>query len=132
MRQSPFRPNNEISQAFTSGIVKIYRVQDAAEPGYQPKPSLTRTVTLRYEEQRAGLTRYYAARQNNVTVERVVRVPKGPAFSPQDVAVTEDGRQYVIDMVQIVQGVWPACLDVTLARTDQVYQLPEETEGGEA
>lgn len=132
MRRVSFRPNNEISQAFTSGIVKIYRVEDTAKPGYQPKPSLTPVATLRYEEQRAGLTRYYAARQNNVTVERVVRVPKGPAFSPQDVAVTEDGRQYVIDMVQIVQGVWPACLDVTLARTDQIYQLPEETEGGDA
>lgn len=131
MRQSPFRPNNDISQQFNSGIVKIYRVKDAAKPGYQPKPSLTLAATLRYEEQRAGLNRYYAARQNNVTVERVVRVPKGPPFSPQDVAVTEDGRQYMIDMVQIVQGVWPPCLDVTLARTDQVYQLPGE-EGGDA
>lgn len=130
MRQKPFRPSNEITQQFNSGIVKIYRVKDAAEPGYRPIPSLTRVATLRYEEQRAGLTRYYAAQQSNVTVERVLRMPKGPGFSPQDVAVTEDGRQYVIDMVQIVQGVWPACLDVTLARTDQVYRLPEE--GGDA
>ena len=129
MRQRPFRASNEITQQFNSGIVKIYRVADAAEPGYRPSPSLTEVAELRYEEQRAGLTRYYAARQSNVQVERVLRVPKGPGFSPQDVAVTEDRRQYLIEMIQIVPGVWPACLDVTLARTDQVYRLPEEGGG---
>lgn len=124
MKQKPFRPSNEISQQFNDGVVTIYQLQNAAEPGYAPKPApvLPGTV-LRYEEQRMGLTRYYSAQQNNVNVERVIRVPKGPGFSPEDLAVTEDGRQYLIELIQTVPAVWPPCLDVTLARTDQDYDV---------
>ena len=56
-------------------------------------------------------------------MEKVVRVPKGPPVSTQDVAVTEDGRQYRIDLVQLAEGVWPPSLDLTLARTEQIYDV---------
>ena len=35
---------------------------------------LERKAALRYEELRVGLTRYYQARQNQVQVEKVIRV----------------------------------------------------------
>lgn len=123
MRKTPFRPGDEISQSYSSGIVTVYRVTDGAKPGFAPVPVLERKAALRYEELRVGLTRYYQARQNQVQVEKVIRVPKGADVSPQDVAVTEDGRQYRIDQVQLAQDVWPASLDLTLAKPVQVYEI---------
>lgn len=123
MRQKPFRPGSEISQSYNSGIVTVYRVSDGAEPGFAPGPVLERKAVLRYEELRVGLNRYYDARQSQVQVEKVVRVPRGADISPQDVAVTQGGRQYRIDLVQLAQDVWPPSLDLTLAKTEQVYEV---------
>lgn len=131
-RKLPFRPGNEISQSFPDGLVKIYRLTDTAEPGYMPKPAPTRVTELRYEEQRLGLTRYYSARQSNVEVERVLRVPRGgPGIAAQDIAVTEDGQEYTVDMVQTVEGVYPPCLDVTLAKVSQRRVTSESDAGKE-
>ena len=46
--------------------------------------------------------------------------------STQDVAVTEDGRQYRIDTVQVVQNVWPASMDLSLVKIEQVYDYDME------
>lgn len=129
-RRTPFRPGNEITQEFNDGVVSIYHLEDTAEPGYMPKPEPRAAAVLRYEEQRLGLTRYYAARQNNVDVERVLRVPLGASIAAQDIAVTEDSQEYAIDLIQTVDGVFPPSLDVTLAKVSQrrVTPLP----GGEA
>lgn len=122
MRKLPFRPGNEISQTFNSGVCSVYGQEDRAKPGYQPKPELKRKALLRYEEQRLGLNRYYAARQVNVEAERVIRVPKGSAASrptPQDMVRTENGVLYRVEFVQTVPAVWPASLDLTLVRFDR-------------
>lgn len=129
MRQKPFRETNESSQTYNSGVVTVYRVEDGAEPGFAPAPVLQKKAALRYEELRLGLTRLYLGRQNNVRVEKVIRVPKGSEVSSQDVAVTEDGRQYRIDAVQLVDGVWPPSLDLTLAKVEQVYEIPDRETG---
>lgn len=126
MRKTPFRPGNEISQPFNSGVVSIFRVTDAGEPGYAPVPRLELRVRLHYEERKLGLIRYYSARQTQVKVERVLRVPRRPEISPQDVAVTQDGKQYRIELVQMADGVYPPSLDLTLGTVEQVYELPEE------
>lgn len=115
MRQTPYRPkNNDISQVFTSGVVAVYTQTDVAKPGYQPKSQPTQKGTLAFEEQRLGLQRYYSAKQNQIQVERVIRVPKGFEITNQDIAITQDGKQYRIDLVQAVLNVYPACLDLTL------------------
>lgn len=126
MRQSPFRPGIEISQPFNSGVVSVYRVTDAGEPGYAPVPRLELRVRLHYEERKLGLIRFYSAKQDQVKVERVLRVPRRPEISPQDVAVTQDGRQYRIELIQMAEGVYPPSLDLTLSDVQQVYELPEE------
>ncbi len=131
MRQMPFRPGNEISQSYNSGVVTVYRVTDGARPGFAPAPVLEKKAVLRYEEQRLGLTRLYLSRQNQVRVEKVIRVPRGPEVSSQDVAVTEDGRQYRIDAVQLADRVRPPSLDLTLTKAEQVYDVSKsDTEGG--
>ncbi len=130
MRQNPFRAGNEISQLFNSGVVSIYRVTDMGEPGYAPVPRLELRVKLLYEELKMGLIRFYSAKQNQVKVERVLRVPRRPEVSPQDVAVTEDGRQYRVELVQLAAGVYPPSLDLTLGTIEQIYELPEEGSHG--
>lgn len=122
-RKKPTRPNNEISQQYNSGLLVVYSVSDEAEAGYQPKPALSEKVRLRYEERRLGLNRLYLARQDQVEISRVVRVPRHLEVSPQDVAITEDGRQYRIDSVQAVQDVWPASMDLSLAQLTENYEV---------
>lgn len=128
MRRNPFRPGNEISQPFNSGAVSIYRVTDAGEPGYAPVPRLELRVRLHYEERKLGLIRFYSAKQDQVKVEKVLRVPRRPEISPQDVAVTQDGKQYRIELIQMAEGVYPPSLDLTLANIQQIYELPEEAD----
>ena len=126
MRQNPFRPGNEISQAYNDGLVSVYRVSDGGEPGYAPVPRLELRVTLRYAELKLGILRFYSAKQNNAQVERVLRVPRRPDLSSQDVAVTEDGRRYRIGLVQLAKDVFPPSLDLTLEAVEQDYEFPEE------
>ena len=122
--KAPHRPDNEITQELNSGVVYIYSVEDSAQPGYQPKPSLTLKLTLRYEEQRLGINRLYLSRQNQAEIEKVIRVPRQDSISNQDVAILESGSQYSIDYTQTVQDVYPPCLDLSLVKVEQNYEVP--------
>lgn len=125
--KKPNRPNNEISKTYNDGIVTICEVEDKAEPGYKPNPEATPKIKLRYEEQRLGINRAFLGRQIQVEIDRVMRVPKAnKSINPQDVAVTEDGRQYRIELVQTVSDVYPPSLDLTLSRIVQKYEVPNE------
>lgn len=127
MRKTPFRPDDRrITQSYRDGVVRIYTVTDGAAPGYQPRPVLTLLETLFYQERRVGLQRYYAGRQAQVEVERVIRIQLRPAVNPQCVAVTEDEEQYGIELVQQVQDVYPPSIDLTLVRIEQKYEVPHE------
>lgn len=118
MRKLPYRATNEITQEFNDGIVTICRVENSAPVGLLPVESLAETFTVRYEEQRLGINRYYMARQNQIEIQRVIRVPKVD-INTQDVAITEDGKKYRIDTVQAVKDVYPACYDLTLVAYKQ-------------
>ena len=116
MRKTPYRPSNEITQAYNDGVVRIYTLTDAARPGYMPQLQATLKTTLRYEEQRLGLQRYYQSKQNMIDVERVVRTPRTGTVSSQDMAITEDG------LVQTAEGVYPPSVDITLAKIEQRFE----------
>ena len=126
----PYRPktDNGVTQPFTSGIVTIYGEQNAAPPGYLPQAQLTEKAILRYEERSLGLQRYFNAQQNQIQIERVIRCPRRPEITNQDVAETEDGARYRINMVQAVMDAYPPCMDLTLARYEQVSS--GEADGG--
>lgn len=113
MRKMPFRPNNEISQTYNSGTVRIFRTSDAANPGYQPVVKISHKYDLHYDERVLGINRLYLSRQNRVEIQRVIRVQRVPV-STQDIAITEDGARYRIDTVQAVEGVFPPSLDLAL------------------
>lgn len=115
MWKAPKRPDHRISQSFNDGIVNIFTVEDKAEPGYQPREKPTRLVSLKYENRRVGIERYYSARQNQTEVQRVIRVPhSGMKISNRNKAITEDGEEYRIDLVQMVPDVYPPSDDLTL------------------
>ena len=96
-------------------MVTIYKVTDAAAPGYQPREQLEKLATLCYENRRVGVARYYDAKQANTEVKRVLRVQHTTAeITPQNKAITEDGKEYRVDLIQFVPDVWPPSDDLTL------------------
>ena len=119
MWKAPRRPDYKISQAFNDGFVRIYTVTDTAPPGRLPQETRTFRVRLDYENRRLGIARYYDAKQNQTHVARVIRVPHAGGVTNQEVAQTEDGSLYRIDLVQLVPDVWPLSDDLTLVRYDQ-------------
>lgn len=119
MWKAPYRPSGEISQSYTDGMVTVCAVRDAAEPGRLPWEELEEKLRLPFAERRVGVTRYYAARQNQIRVEKVLRVQKVAGITSQDVAVLHDGSKYRIDQVQDVPGVFPPSLDLTLTAYTQ-------------
>ena len=122
MRKTPFRPSNEISQQYNDGVVKIYAVTDKAEPGHQPKEQLELKYSLAFEERALGINRLYMSRQNNAEIKKLIRVQR-VNISSQDVAITHDGKQYRIDTVQGVKGVYPPSLDLSLKAIEQNFEV---------
>lgn len=127
MWKAPRRPKGEVSQRYNDGIVRIYSVEDTAAPGYAPVETPTHKITLPYEERRLGISRYFYGQQNQLQIDRVLRVQRAGKVNTQDIAVTEDGQQYRVDLVQSVFDVWPESVDLTLSKIEQVIDL---TEGG--
>ena len=121
--KAPNRPSHEVSQPYPDGVVTVCRGEDVAKPGCQPVKRLAPKERLLYQERSLGLSRYYAGRQNQVEIQRVIRTPYRPGVSSQDVAVTQDGRQYRIDLVQRVQDVYPPSMDLTLAKVEQRWEV---------
>lgn len=120
MWKAPNRPRHEITQSYNDGFVEIYKLEDAAAAGRKPIKSLgDRIGKFRYAERRVGINRYYAAQQNQIRIDRVIRIPRGAEVTNQDVLQTEDGAWYRIDKVDAVQDVYPKSYDLTLTRIVQ-------------
>lgn len=110
----PNRPNDEITQTYNDGVVKIYAVTDTAQPGYAPVRTRTLVHVLPYDERRVGVQRRYLAAQNQVEIDRVLRVPAVHLTTQNEANI--DDVQYRIDTVQTVPEVYPPSLDLTLVR----------------
>ena len=100
----------------------VFSTEDTAQSGYQPKIRLVPKVTLHYAERAFGVQRDYTARQNNIQIEKVIRCMAYGGVNNQDVAVIR-GVQYRIDRVTIVPDVYPRCVDMTLARMEQIPEV---------
>ena len=119
-QKMPYRVNNEITQNFGDGVVKIYTVTDEAAPGYAPAEKRTLKVTLRYQEQRLGINRLYQAKQLQTEIERVIRVPRSRVeVTNRDQAQTENGVWYRVESVQSADDAYPPSLDIALVRIEQ-------------
>lgn len=122
MWKAPNRPNNEITQSFNDGVLKIYKTINAAPAGAKAVESLIGpAIILRYAEQRTGIARYYAAKQANMQIDRVLRVPRIDGIDTQNVAIDEKGVQFRIEQVQSTDGVYPPCWDLSLSKIAQQF-----------
>lgn len=123
MWRAPNRPKGEITQNFNDGVVTIFEQKDEGKPGYQVQIALSKKIQLRFEEQKLGIQRFYSAAQNQQRIERVIRVPRTEKVNAQDVAKTHDGKQYRIELVQLVPEVFPPSVDLTLSRIEQIAEV---------
>lgn len=110
-------------QTFNDGVVKIYSTENTSEPGNKPKEGLALKETLCYEERVVGIKRYYAAMQNNVRIDMVLRCPIRRNVGTQDIAIPIDEEQYKIKQVQYPPDVMPKSMDLSLERVDEKYEL---------
>lgn len=105
-----------------SGKVTVYSVENEAERGAFPVRKLESVkATECFERRTVGLTRYYAAKQANVTVDMVIRIWRNEAISTQDMA--KIGEQFFkIQQVQhsLDKDEMPVT-DLTLERTDERF-----------
>ena len=109
-------------QEFNDGVVKIYSVADESELGEAPAPNLTLKCVLRFKRRTVGVKRYWAAKQENVQADQLLRVAGLASVSTQDIAAV-DGVQYRIQQVQYPEEAQPAVMDSTLERMEQVYGI---------
>ncbi|HCC00547.1 MAG TPA: hypothetical protein DEP42_04940 [Ruminococcaceae bacterium] len=111
------------AQTQNDGIVKIYTVENTADPGDIPTPSPVLKELLRYHERTVGNQRYYQAMQAGARVDRVIRCLFRGNISPQDIAVLNDEEQYRIMLIQKPESVIPPVMDLTLERITQKYEF---------
>ena len=111
------------TQSFNDGVVLIYNVVDAAQPGGMPVEALTLKQSLRYHERTVGLQRFYTGKQASVDIKYVLRCPRVRDISTQDVAIPVDGKQYAIELIQYPEDIEPPVMDITLKEIAQAYDI---------
>jgi hypothetical protein len=112
------------TQTFNDGVASIYSVENIASPGGMPKEALTiKAANVRYKERTVGMSRFWAAKQTNAKIGRLLRMPKLNSVSTQDVVIPIDGKQYKILQVQYPEDVYPPVMDLSLERLDASYDI---------
>ena len=112
-------------QSFPDGLASIYKVGDVSLPGDMPIDGLVLKQSLRYKERTVGLNRYYAALQNDIKVDFVIRCPEVRGLSEKAadilVAILIDGQQYKVMQIQYIEDAQPPSMDLTLERVGENY-----------
>lgn len=112
------------TQVYNDGTCAVCSVVNGAAAAAKPVPVLSvKHPLLRYAERVVGVTRFWAARQHDVQIDKVIRVGRAENVSTQDVAVLESGDQYSILQIQYVQDVQPPSMDLSLQRRTEVYDV---------
>lgn len=118
--------NRPKRQQYRDGLLTVYLVTNAANPGAAPVEKLHRKVQLPYEERMIGVKRMYLAQQSEDRLDLLLRVPYRPGIAAQDVVIpTLDGKLYEIRTVQKVLDIRPPAMDLSLARLTADYKLEE-------
>ncbi|MBR3280166.1 MAG: head-tail adaptor protein [Lachnospiraceae bacterium] len=89
---------------FDDGIVKIYELETAHDPGKMPVEGLGSFESFFFGYDTLGITRYYTALQANQMIESVINIPGFNQIDASNhIAVMEDESQFRIVMVQQTQ-----------------------------
>lgn len=104
-----------------AGIIRVYSTKNSNRGGAPVRALDALKLEAWFEDRSVGMSRYYAARQANVAVDRIARVWRADGINVQDVVVI-DGAQYLIQQVQQAfdQDEMPVT-DITLERLVDVY-----------
>ncbi len=108
-------------QTFNDGICQLYAVKNLAEKGDAPKEGLERKHSrVPFENRKVGIQRSYLAKQENVEITLLIRIPAEFDVSTQDVCIVNN-EQYGIYQVQDVFDTMPKAKDLSLKRLEENY-----------
>lgn len=111
-------------QQYNDGILKLYKVGNIADQGNMPKEGLVvKQLRLCYEERTVGVTRNSLAKQDQSSIEQLVRIQRFGEVSVHDVVILKDGKQYDIYQVQFISDVEPKSIDLSLTRLETAYEV---------
>lgn len=85
---------------FDDGVVRIYNVENTAEPGNKPKEALVYKASFYFAYDELGIQRHYTALKANELIESVICTHQDRSVKIYDIAVMEDGDQFRIVMLQ--------------------------------
>lgn len=94
---------------YDSGEVKFFRKSNAAEPGRMPVAEYTQIMETCYSERTIGSYRYAQAKQFDVQLEGLIRIPRTYALKAGDAATLKpyshemDGEIFAVYQVQQVE-----------------------------
>ena len=115
-------------QQYNDGILKLCKVGNIAEAGNMPKEGIViKQPRLCYEERTVGVTRNNLAKQDQSSIEQLVRIQRFGEVSVHDVVILKDGKQYDIYQVQFINDVTPKSIDLALTRIETAYEVGADT-----
>lgn len=108
-------------QTYNDGICQIYRTGNISVPGRMPE----KVIELKYkrvpfERRTIGVKRHYLAKQEDVQLSEVIRIPENRGISTQDICTIGD-IQYEIEQIQRIRDTEPPSMDVALKRLEVNY-----------
>lgn len=115
-----------------AGHVKIYSLENVAQPGFMPREEMTLVCEADFSEQYIGYGRQYAAKGVNEQIDAIVRIWREPSVRIGMVALLTDyegqendsGDQYHIDNVQpTLDDDGLKTTDITLSRLEDYYDI---------
>lgn len=107
---------------FNDGIAKFYKVQNIAEKGDKPVEKPIFAVSLRFEYETVGISRFYTAMQANVKIDNLIRTPIFRDLSTQDIVLV-NGVKYKILQIQHVEETKPPISRFSLQKVVEKYDL---------
>ena len=108
------------------GIIRLYSLEDVAEPGLMPCEKLVHKVDYFYSEVVTGITRRYAALGANRNYSKVIMCWNYEAEAAEGAAyaVDENDIQYRIDIANPIFD--QDALELTLVRLEEFYDIAGE------
>ena len=89
-----------MAATFDDGVLKIYSVENTADPGDMPVTGLVEKASFYFGYETVGISRFYTALQANRQIESVVHIPGWNDIGATDVCVLENGNQYIVPQIQ--------------------------------
>ena len=109
------------------GILKVYSVENVAEPGMKPGYGLKFKSEHFFAFETVGIQRYYTAMQANSKVTDLVRIWEDREVTGKDICILEDKRQYECSFVQHMKDEEGLRITkITLERLEKEYVVPED------